>query len=757
MDEKIIIQKIYKYCKTIIDKGIFLFVFVFFKKMFLISSGNINYNNKIDEKLKEWIEYINKKIIQKEEKYIKEEYTKQNISNIFALVVSQNRIYASEIIEGILIYIFSMAFIADKDITLNKYIFKNISNEFESHGNLVFESMIDISKFKPKEIRNIRQLLLIDFSGKDVLFFSENYNVEEEVLDSEIYNILYDILCLKFSDIIIKELKIPNKIINYINKYIYNIEKQYKVLYYLEKSQAFLEYNYDYNEHPLFLSEFYYEGKLDIGKRVPLRMLRSFLIATFIYYVNKTSPLIKYIKPFHKKEENKDLVHIPFEYNLEGAYIKEKYSNIIISPLRFEPRITEINLGKNIIKRYGLFELGKLLIFNKNIKYINLELNNLTDNCLEYLNFGMRIHENHTLEELILSNNFLKTQSGITLAKIITYLRELKTLNLCNNEFKWGLSSLFAILKKLYRKGKTKLECLKLNNCKLDDESFYELGELISSKFCKLKKLYLRSNYNNVDLSFFLKKLKKNNSITEIYLGHTLIYNNNVNEILRIISNTKIKHLYLDKVNIKSFIELLRIIYRTKIIKEKGDEYINKNESSLINLDLSNNDICVKTPKCIKLLAEVIENSTIRCLDISHIIYGFSPENFNTKLKNNKYIIEVEKLKQLLEEKKRICIQKKDKINKYKVDIERNKSLEKEEKFNELELENIIKNKYAEYPLFLRKESNKIINDKFKDIKDLNKRKDMETKLIQYMTLKKAKYELNILEQEIKDKKLIII
>lgn len=150
-----VIKTICKNSKTIIDKGIFLFVFVLFKKLFLVSSENDN--NNIDEKLKEWIEIINKKIIQKEEKYIKEEYSKENIKNMFALVVSQNRIYASEIIEGILIYIFSMIFIVDKDITLNEYIFDN----FSKVNNLNFGNMINISKIKPKEFKIIELLLIL--------------------------------------------------------------------------------------------------------------------------------------------------------------------------------------------------------------------------------------------------------------------------------------------------------------------------------------------------------------------------------------------------------------------------------------------------------------------------------------------------------------------------------------------------------------------------------------------------------------------
>jgi hypothetical protein len=303
------------------------------------------------------------------------------------------------------------------------------------------------------------------------------------------------------------------------------------------------------------------------------------------------------------------------------------------------------------------------------------------------------------------------------------------------------------------------LESLKLNNCKLDNESFYELGELISSKYCKLKKLYLSSNNNyNINFSHFLKKLKKNNSITEIYLGKTLIYNNDVDEILRVISNAKIRNLYLNGVKISSFIELLKIIYRTKIIKEENDKYINANESFLFNLDLSRIDnIYFKNPSYIKLLKEVIENSTIQCLDISQIIYGKIPEKFRTKLNQNEYYNKVEELSKLLEDKKSKYIKNMSEINKRKVDIERNKSLEKEEKFNKLDLDKIIKDDNAKFPVFLRQEATKIIKDEFKEINDSNKKKELVTKLIQYITLKKSRIDLEKLEKEVKDRKLVII
>ena len=764
MDETMVIKTICKNSKTIIDKQIFLFVFVLFKKIFLVSSENENKeekkkenkeddkNNKINEKLKEWINYINNKVIKKEEKFISEEYSKENMKNIFSLVIIQNKIYAPDIIEGILIYIFSMVFITDKDKTLNEYIFNNISEKFKKSNYFDLGKMMDLLKIRPPEFRNINQLLILDCSQNEKAYRDGHY-FKEEAVNSEIYNILYDILSLKYINII-RELKAPSKQNNYINKYIDKLENLRN-----KNEESKTELEAEYIELPMFVNEFYYKKKFGIDIKVPIKMFRSFLISVFIYHVNKTSPLIKYIEPLHKEEEEKKLAYIPFEYNLEGACIEERFSNIIISPARFEPRISKLNFGKNYLKSVGLYELGKLLIFNKNIKSVKLDYHNLTNLSLEYIKFGMRIHENYTLEELILINSPLTNQSGISLAKIITCFRGLKTLNLCDNGFKWGLSPFFIVLKKLYRKGKTKLESLKLNNCQLDNESFYELGELISSKYCKLKKLYLIANNNNIiNFSHFLKKLKENNSITEIYLGNTLINNNDVDEILRVISNSKIRQLYLNGVKIISFIELLRIIYRTKIIKEENDEYININESFLFNLDLSRNyNIYFKSTSYIKLLAKIIENSTIQCLDISQILYGKTPDKFRTKLEKNKYYNEVENLAKLLVDKKEKYIKNMTEINKRKVDIERNKSLEREEIFKELDLDEIIENDNSKYPMFLRQEANKIVKDKFKDINDLNKKKDIAAKLIRYMTLKKSRYDLEILEKEVKDKKLIII
>ena len=106
----------------------------------------------------------------------------------------------------------------------------------------------------------------------------------------------------------------------------------------------------------------------------------------------------------------------------------------------------------------------------------------------------MGVYDNHNLEELNLSYNNLNKDSERYLAKIISHLKQLKTINFTNNDLKSGVASFFIMLKKLYREGKTKLENLVLNKCNLDTSSWYELSELLKSKFCKLKRLYLSNN-----------------------------------------------------------------------------------------------------------------------------------------------------------------------------------------------------------------------------------------------------------------------
>jgi hypothetical protein len=65
--------------------------------------------------LKKWVEKINNKMIIKEEYFLSTEYDMKNLRNIILFVKSQNLKYCGDIIESILIHIFSFVFETEQD------------------------------------------------------------------------------------------------------------------------------------------------------------------------------------------------------------------------------------------------------------------------------------------------------------------------------------------------------------------------------------------------------------------------------------------------------------------------------------------------------------------------------------------------------------------------------------------------------------------------------------------------------------------
>jgi Ran GTPase-activating protein (RanGAP) involved in mRNA processing and transport len=334
------------------------------------------------------------------------------------------------------------------------------------------------------------------------------------------------------------------------------------------------------------------------------------------------------------------LVKIPFSYNLSEAVIEDNFSGTILSPLRIEPRIKETKLSKNPLKYNGFYELSKVLLFNQNITKIDFHISMLKSYHIQYFIFGLKLYDQNKVEELDLSFNFFKEDCSEYLANLLLYLNNLKTIILNSNELKRGISSFLIVLKNLYRQGKTKLEKLYLNSCQLDDIAFYELGELLKCKYCKLKKLFL--NGNNIPSSVnFLKKIKKNNSLIEIYFNRCNIENKDTDDIMRIISNTSINLISLNKNQIHNIDGLLKIVFRTKLIKIKSKKMdIDKmdfcGESYFYNLDLGKNSCYNKNKDKIDLLKKGIEETTLYCLDFSQIIFNLNPKTISFLLELNK-------------------------------------------------------------------------------------------------------------------------
>ena len=747
--------------KQLIDIKIYRFLFMLMKNIFLVpgnsSTISLDAKNKLDKQLKQ-INDNNKNNFK-----INKEYTKENLSNILKYVKTQNKIYAAEILENILIIIFSYGFECKKENTFGKYIYNSIER-LKNSENVELAEWFEPKKFnifgrKDDIIKILQNDILIEENKDKQLNTFQKENVFINFL-LELYREKNDLF----------KYKARNKTLSYLRE-----EKFYSNFFEDEKKKDTDSTQLDSKE--LFTANtgilFFFTGEIGKGNRSPIPVVRSFFISVYIYYQNKYSPLMKYIK--EEEDEEKYLAKISFSYDLTGASIQYPYAGIIMAPSRIEPRINSLIMQQNTLKENGCFELSKTLKFNKNISVVNFHRSALKPIHILSLIQGLGFFENYNVEELDLSSNYFKNDKQELLAKLLSNLKGLKTINLTNNSgLKDGISSFLIVLKNLYRQNKTNLDNLNLNKCSLDDISIYELGELLKSKYCKLKHLYL--DINKIPSSInFLKRLKKNKSLTEIHFNESNLGNNDTDNIMRIISNTNIENLYLYKNTFNNFDDCLRIIYRTKLVLDKEEKKneinINKEGDSLLyNLDLSDNGYFNNNKEQIDLLQEIIEETTLYSLDLSHILFGKDPNYILNKVEENpdyfntlnKYQKHVYKLKKMLDDKQNIYKEKISELLVLNVDINKLKNLKKEDYFEELEYEikNIIQEENAIYPTFLKENAKKLIRNNsniFGENLNNNEKKDIIQNLVNYMTYKRAKENSEIIKKKIEKKKLILI
>ena len=739
---------------SIIKKQLYLFIYSLMKSIILKNTEEKNDEKsnqmKKEKLLNEFIDKINNELINKN-KHINKEYTIENLKNILDYIKSQNRLLAGDILEGILIKIFSLAFKTSKVNTFYEFLYKDNEGKYklEESKNLDLDNWFVKDIFLPNELKNLKNLIENDDKN------------EKTIKKSILYQILYEILKVKYINP--KEKNKNKKIDEYIYRRNFNF-------------QNMLDINFTMNFEPK-------------------KIIRYFLISVFIYYQNKNSPLMKYTYEYkekgNKKEENKnkennikmennninenenkdenekkDLSIIPFDYNLNEAQLNLNFANAVFSPIRIEPRINKITFTQNNFMERGFFEFSKSLLFNKNIKRCILDTSFIKSFYLDYLNLGLGIYDNYNLEELNLSYNLMNKDSEEFLANIISHLKGLKTINLSSNELKKGLAPFFDMLKLLYRQGKTKLENLVINKCQLDNSAFYELGELLKCKFCNLKRLYL--NINTIPSQVhFLKKLKKNKCLTEIYLNKTNINEKDTDDIMRLISNTHIETLYLYKTKIVDFNDCLRILYRTKLVTENDEKEVLKEESFLSNIDLSDNNILNKNVSHIELLENIINETTLYSLDLSHILLGNNPEKNQQSSDNQDYRNAIKILSDSLNKKIEDYNQKIWDIKCLKFDKEQeNGRLEELKKemndYKENNFENLINkispemwnNENAIYPLYLREKAKEIITNivSYNGIYD-----EFKEKIKKNLIVKANEEEEKKKEEDFKNKKKIEI
>ena len=456
------------------------------------------------------------------------------------------------------------------------------------------------------------------------------------------------------------------------------------------------------------------------------------------------------------REEVKDnsnkviLSGIPFKYDLTGAVIESDMTGIIFAPARIDPRINEIIMSQNLLKGEGLLELSKTLIFNKNIKIVDFHTSAVKSEDINYLNNGFGLFDNHSLEELNLSCNYLREDSEHFLSKLISHFKGLKSLNLSSNDLKNGVSSLFIALNKLYKEGKTKLESLNLNKCLLDDIAIYELGELLKSKYCLIKILSLNENAIPTNSNFF-KAIKKNKSLEELYLYGCGITSDKTDEIDRIINNTNLESLYLYSNKIHDFNQYIRLIYRLSKIKnenEKKEKDIKYNISCLNNLNLNNAETYNQNSEKIQLIKKGIDKINVVCLDLTSVLKDINSANINfdyykevssllndLKKKNDEY-------KKALNE---IFVNEVDKKN-YEVRLIGKNT----DDLNDLD--SFIKDPNSKYHNYIVKIAKHFISEK-----SFNNKKEEFDRIVNYINLKRVNLILDENKKIKADKKLILV
>lgn len=776
------LSKTFESTKAHINKAIYSYLFALIKYIFIGKKGlTPEISNDFIVKLKKFTKHINEKIIKEQNKKIEIEndneiYTVHNFENIINFATKQNLMFVGDILEGILIKIFSYTIEVSTSNDFGKYVYGNfirlreptnineLSSWFEKANNI----------FKYDEIKDIKKLLQNDYSVNDRM---------DVILNMPIFHtVLTKIMKLKYNFLFYSSDKSIS--MQYTNLTLHQTKMQALKLY-----EDLKKYEGDNSSSTMNMRDFIFNSIIFFyycflnQPKPPINLIRSFLISVYIYNQNENSNLMKY----SEAEETEKLVKVPFNYSLRGAFIEGRHANIIFSPIKIEPGIINMNFGQNNIREPGLFELGKILSFNKSIKSITLLISLIKAYYLEYLNAGFGIFDNHVVEELNMPSNYCKEEVNYFLGKLISHLKGLKTLNLSGNEIKGGLRNVFVLLKDMYRHKKTKLESLYLNNCFLDDSSIYELGEMLKSKYCRLKKLSLSMNPKIKIINFF-KKIKSNKSLLELNISNSSLDNNIIDDLCRIISNTNIKSLILFKNDFNNFKKILRIPFRTKIVKKKNEitetSRINY-RTSMMNLDLSSNSFFSINKHYINLINNLInDNSTLDCLDLSHVLYGLNPQKSSSSRRSPEYLNSVneELLKTLIQRKEKFKNLTQDRIKK-ELNIQRYEKKNDENKLNINELDEdlsndidkIIKDEKSKYSGFLRKSCFDIINkiNQNKEIyKDLitkeeivdsgtditsDKNENFFNKLFDYMVYKKSKEEFDNINLQLNRKNLVLI
>ena len=624
--------------KAIINKEIYLFLFSLLKSIFIFDSEN-------RKKKIEKIDTISNKIKDIYKIELKREYSKKNFQNIIQFVKNQNLIYAGEILENIVLSIFTSIMSIPQNETINNYIYNNLLN--------IYSIKNKDEKARNEEIDFIQNFIIYDnlypeeLKNKNIFF--QPYSIIQTILEyflALIYKLRINSIKNNKKNVKEQFHKISFNLYNNSSKYSENKEEKN-----LTKN-SIIEFENNIDK----IIDNYKEGSQITPNT---NIISYFFFTLFVNYQTINNRLMKFY--IDNKDINK-FACVPYEYNIVGGSMKGFYAILISSPMRQDNRIKSISMTENDLGEIGMFELGKTIVFNPSIKTLNYSKNRLYSYYLHYFNKASKIFENNSIEEINIYNNFFKDDIDDYLCDILKKFKNLKILNLSSNKIGSGLAKFLSLLKLLYRQKKSKLVKLNINKTSLDSSSIYELCQLLKNKFCKLESLYLNINYiNDYDAEPLLDAIKKNNSLKEVYLSRNFIGNSSTDKIGKVISrfHESLEVLYLNQNEIRNNENLLRIAARTKVIysiEEDRNEVILDLDSNPIlkNLDLSKNGVNYKNEKQILILNQILKDTYLSCLDYSVTLTNFDNKNFICENYKKEINVLKEKLSNIKDERNKL-------------------------------------------------------------------------------------------------------
>jgi hypothetical protein len=294
--------------------------------------------------------------------------------------------------------------------------------------------------------------------------------------------------------------------------------------------------------------------------------------------------------------------------NISCAHFTEFNSALLLFVFRLFNDIKIINLQYNELAEFGSYSLATLFHFSKNIEIVLFNKNNLVSKDLFYFIEGIKKTELKNLKKIDLTGNSLDEISGKYLSQLIKLSPNLEEINLNNNlNFKNGIKYIVITILKLQKTNKKhSLKHLIIPMINLEQNGINLLSKLTVSKKCSIETLCLNyNNLNNPAGKNFIKNLKYNKSIKELYLCNCDINNSFVSNIKNIIIGCELNSFSLFQNNIFIFEKILKIYYLFKInwkLKQEKHYF-----PITINFDASNNKKFFIDKKDIKLLNSIIE------------------------------------------------------------------------------------------------------------------------------------------------------